>query len=125
MALSHGEKNGAPIAGSHDAVIAVVADEWVRADPIRGEDRPAEEDVAKVNVEATADAEEAKERIVYIRKFDHLNYSIDSVICNLEQVAEVFCLLCPVNSAHYISLEGSVCVNEFKMSYGIFILTLY
>lgn len=80
MAHCNVKKNGAPSAGSHHTLDAVVADKWVRAAPIRGEMHPAGKDVAEVEVKAAADVNEKEGRGVHICKFDSLNYSIDSAI---------------------------------------------
>lgn len=56
----HVKKHGSPCAWSHDTVDAVAVFEGVSAAPIRGEDHPAEEEVAVVNVKAAADTNEIK-----------------------------------------------------------------
>lgn len=71
----------------------IVADEWMGAALVRGKVQTAKDDVAEVDVEAAVNADETKEQNLHIRKFDRLNYSIESVICDLEEVAE-FPFLC-------------------------------
>lgn len=80
----------------------------MRAVPIRGNEHPAEEDVAEVDVEAAANADQTKERSVHVGKFDRLNHSFRSVICNRKQVAKVSCSLLAVNIAHKKTLEESI-----------------
>lgn len=73
MTLSQARKQTTSSAGSHDTVKDVVDDEWVRAAPICGKARPAEEDIAEVDVEAADGADETKKLNVYIRKLNRLN----------------------------------------------------
>lgn len=89
MALSRPEKNSRARTKVHNTVRVVIADGRVRANPIRGEVHSAEEDVAEVDVEVAADSNEKKGQSVQIRKLNPLKYSIDSDICNLEQVIQV------------------------------------
>lgn len=67
---------------------AVFAYEWLSANHIRGEVHSADEDLAVVDVEAAADADNTKEENVYKSEFDRLKYTIESVIRNREKVTE-------------------------------------
>lgn len=60
MALSQSKKQCAPSVGSHDTVDAVFADECVSAAPIRGEAHSAKENVSRIHVETTTDANKTK-----------------------------------------------------------------
>lgn len=100
MALSHTEKQGASSAAVHETVDAFVADERVRAACIYRKEHCAEEHVTGADVVAAADAGKAKARSIYISKFKHLNYSMASVIGNLEQVTEISHSLRTVNDSY-------------------------
>lgn len=85
---------------------------------------PAKEEIFDVNVKAIAHADEIKERSEHVRKCDHLNYFIESFICNLEQATEVPYSLRAVNLAYMNTLEESIRVSGFETRCGVFTLTL-
>lgn len=73
-------------------------------------------------METAIGAEEEKKRSVHM--LDRLNYSIESVNCNLEQMTEIFYLLRAVNVECKKTFEESIGVNGFETSYEVLALTL-
>lgn len=55
----------------------------MRVNPIRNRAHPAELDVARFDVEATANEDETNDCSAHIAKFDRFKYNIDPFICNL------------------------------------------
>lgn len=98
--LSQSKTHGAASAGSHKTVDAVVADAWVDAAPICRKVYLAEKGVSEANVGTADNSIDRKKRGVNIRRFDRLQYAIDSVTSTLEQVTEVPNPLQAVNSTH-------------------------
>lgn len=120
IALSHVEKHGTPIAGSHDTVDTIISGEWLRSSSIRSKVHTARENAVEIDVEAAPDADGKEEWSIQNRKFDHLFYFIDSFICILEQVTEVSYLSRTVSSTHKKTLERSICDNWFVTILGVF-----
>lgn len=75
-------------------------------------------------MEATANGDETEEQSEHIRIFDHIIYSSESVICNLEQMTEVSYPLRAVNIVNKKTLEESICVKRSETSYGVLTVTL-
>lgn len=106
-----GREAGCVQAEIPDIVDGAVKDKFVRAPRIRGDMYLAEENIPEVDMEVAADVDEKKEQIVYICKFNGLNYYIDCVICNLKRVAEVSCLLQGVINSNKKMKNWSVLKN--------------